>query len=69
MKIARYVLNDINLADWKSICIIDNELDVVILHFNVTDRFSFETAVTLGQSIVDKLNSQNENYNISRKII
>lgn len=55
---ARYVLNDIKLADWQSVCVIDTELDLIVLHFNITDRFGFESAVALGQSIVDNLNLQ-----------
>ena len=52
----RYVLNDINLADWQSVCIIDTELDVVVLHFNITFQLGYDAAIKLGQSIVDNLN-------------
>lgn len=58
----RYKLNEIKLVDYQSVCIIDTELDVVVLHFNITDKFSFESALALGSKIVENLNKlTNEN--------
>lgn len=56
----RYKLSEIKLADYQSVCIIDSELNVVVLHFNITDKFSFESALKLGNKIVKNLNSTNK---------
>lgn len=56
----RYKLNEIKLIDYQSVCIIDTKLNVVVLHFNITDKFIFESALALGNKIVENLNSTNK---------
>ena len=54
----KYQLYATQLADYENVCIVDNELEIVICHINVSGKLSFDEAVELGNKIVKSLNHE-----------